>query len=234
MSIILDLIIIIIAGVTVFLAWKNGFVKTAISAASFLIAIAVTAAFASPLASVLAETSIAESIEESTEEKISDMIGESTSGIKGLVDGESKEFNALISIAGIDNEELSEWYSEQIWSEDGESSLAKHIAEPIIDVMAMLVSVIILYIGTQILLSVGGFFLDKLTKLPVLRAANKSLGIALGAVLALFRVCLFCFAVNLLIEHSAFLGSDFINSLNADNTLLFGLFSKIDIFAFFI
>ena len=234
MSFILDLIIIIIAGVTVFFAWKNGFVKTAISAASFLIAIAVTAAFSTPLAEALAETSIAESIEEATEEKISEIIGESTSGITGLIDGESSEFNTLISIAGFDSEEIRDWYHGQIWSEDGESALSKHIAEPIVDVIAMLVAVVVLYIGTQVLLSIAGFFLDKIAKLPILRTANKSLGIALGAVLALFRICLFCFAVNLLIEHSAFLGSDFINSLNADNTLLFGLFSNIDIFAFFI
>lgn len=234
MSFILDLIIIIIAGATVFFAWKNGFVKTAISAVSFLVAIAVTAAFSSPLASALAETSIAESIEQATEDKISDIISESTSGITGLIDGESSEFNTLISIAGFDSEEIRDWYQEQIRPEDSEASLAKHIAKPIIEIIAMLVAIIILYIGTQILLSIVGFFLDKIAKLPILRTANKSLGIVVGVVLALFRVCLFCFAVNLLIEHSAFLGSDFINSLNADNTLLFGFFSKIDIFAFFI
>ena len=68
--------------------------------------------------------------------------------------------------------------------------------------------------------------------LPVLRTANKGLGIALGAVLALFRVLLFCFIMNFAINH-AFLDNSFISSLEPDNTLLFKFFSEIDVFSFF-
>mgnify|MGYP003299644338 CR=1 FL=1 len=66
MSIILDIIVVAIIALTVYFAYKNGFVKTAISTVSFLLAVAVTAMFASPLADFLKETSVAETVESTT------------------------------------------------------------------------------------------------------------------------------------------------------------------------
>lgn len=231
MSFLLDVIVIAIIAVTVYFAARNGFVKTAVSAVSFLIAVAVTAMFASPLADVLKNTSIADTVETSVADTVESILQEN-SGLDSLLNGESDEFNALLEVAGIEADELKA----QIASEGDEAvaAVAKHIAEPITDLIALLVAIVVLYIGTQVLLSIAAYFLNKLANLPVLRTANKGLGIVLGAVLALFRVCLFCFAMNVLIEHSEFLNSDLLNGLNPDSTFLFNMFSNIDIFSFFI
>lgn len=232
MSFLLDLIIIAIIALTIYFAAKNGFVKTAISATSFILAIVITAMFASPLAERLKETSIAERIETATCEAISDSLRNSSTGIDGLINGDSEKFNALLEFARIERADIESWYSENIVGTDGEMLLASRIAEPIIDVAAMLVAIIILFICSQIALAIVAFLLDKIMSLPVLRTANKGLGIALGAVLALFRVLLFCFIMNFAINH-AFLDNSFISSLEPDNTLLFKFFSEIDVFSFF-
>ena len=78
------------------------------------------------------------------------------------------------------------------------------------------------------------FILNRIVELPVLRTANKGLGIALGVILAVLRIALFCFVMNLLIGNAEYLNSDFINSLQPENTFFFKLFSNIDIFSFFI
>lgn len=230
----LDLIIVLIIGITVFFAAKNGFIKTAISAVSFIVAIAVTAAFAAPFAEIIKETAVAQTIEEATETQISDILIENSYELDPLWNGESEEFNTFVTIAGLDRAELAQWYSENVAdSEAAESALAKKIAEPIIDTVALLVSILVIYICSQIILSILANLLDKIARLPVLRSCNKLLGIILGAALAFIRVCLFCFAVEILIENSAFLGNDMISNLNPDNTLIYKLFSEIDIFSFF-
>lgn len=233
MSFLLDFIIIAIIAVTVYFAAKNGFVKTAISALSFIIAIAVTAIFASPLAEALKEAPFAETVETAVTDMVKDSIFDEN-GLEEFVNGESDGLNTVLSLAGVEKSDFIEWYnSPNSEGEDVLTRAAKFIADPIIDIIAMLVAIIILFVGTQILLWIASFFLNKLANLPILRTANKGLGILLGCVLALFRVFLFCFAMNLLIDNASFLNSEFLSGLNPENTFLFKLLSEIDVFAFF-
>ncbi len=234
MSILLDVVIIAIIALTVYFSYKNGFVKTAISAVSFILAVAITAMFASPLADYLKETSVAETVESATEEAITDMLVKDPVGVEGLLDGKSEEFNKMLALARLDRNELSAWYAQNVAdSELGESALATRIAEPMVDIIAMIIAIAILFIGTQILLSIAAFFLNKIASLPILRTANKGLGLVVGVVLALLRVCLFCYVMTVLIENAQFIGSSFISGLDPDSTLFFKIFSSIDIFAFF-
>ncbi len=229
----LDIIVALIIGLTVFFAAKNGFVKTAISALSLVVAIIVTSLFAQPVADFLADTAIADSIREATEEQITTLLLEEGKSVNSLLNGESEEFNTLTTIAGIDTQELKAWYGEHIVDEvSAESLLAKRISEPIIDLISMLLAIIILFFGTQIVMSVLSVVLDKVARLPILRSCNKLLGVILGVILALVRVCLFCFVVEILIENSAFLGSEFLSNLDPDKTLIYKIFRDIDIFSF--
>lgn len=235
MSIILDIIIVAIIALTVYFAAKNGFVKTAISAVSFILAVALTAMFASPLADFLKETSVAETVESATENAITDVLLETSLGVDGLLEGKSEDFNKLVAVTGMSLDELGDWYHENIAdSKKGEAVLASRIAEPITDITATAIAVLILFIGTQLALSIISRALDIVAKLPLLRTANKALGILLGAVLALLRVCLFCFVMGVLIDNAAFLDNSFLSDLDAEKTLLFKIFKDIDIFSFFI
>ncbi len=235
MSWTLDIIIVLIIGLTIYFAAKNGFVKTAISASSFIIAIALTAAFATPLAEVIKQTPVADSIRTSTEEKIADILLDGSFDVDNLLDGESEEFNNLLSLAGIDSNSLTDWYEDKVVSgiEEATARLAEKIAEPIIHTIAMAVAIVAIYIGTRIVLMIVSFILDQIFRLPVLKAFNKLGGIIVGVVLALIRVCLFCFIAGLLIKNADFLGNEFISNLVPEKTLLFKFFNEIDIFSFF-
>lgn len=234
MSFVLDLIIALIIGITVFLAVKNGFIKTVISAAAFFIAIIVTVTFSGTVAEFMKATPIADGVTIATENAITNIIKDSSMEITELVEGESTEFNKLISIAGIEKAELKDWYLQNLANDDNISLLAEKIANPVIDILITLIAVLTLYIGTQVLLSIAASILDKIARLPVLNSFNKAGGLIIGVVLALLRVLLFCFVFDILIENSDFIGSDFISSLNPDNTLLFKIFRNINLFDFFI
>ena len=233
MSWTLDIIIILIVSLTVYFAAKNGFVKTAISASSFIIAILLTAILTTPVAEAIKASPLAATVRNATEDRIESILLEGSYEISSLLEGESEEFNKLLAVARIDKDDLMEKYV----SMDPDKvayNLAVEISNPIIDTVAIIVAIIIIYIGTQIILSVVSFILDKVCRLPVLKSCNKFLGIVVGVVLALLRACLFCFVIKILMENADFLGSSFIAGLAPEKTLLFKTFSEIDIFSFFI
>ena len=235
MSWTLDIIIVLIAVLTLYFAAKNGFVKTAISAFSFIIAVGLTAAFASPVADFIKQSPVADTITNATEERITDILLEESCEIEQLLKGENSDFNTLLSAARLDKEEISQWYSQNIAdSESASSQLAEKIATPIIDTVALVIAIIVIYIASQIALSIVAFVLDKVFRLPVLKSCNKLLGILVGIILAFFRICLFCFVIKILMENSDFLGSGFIEGLQPEKTLLFKSVFNIDIFSFFI
>ena len=100
MNWILDIICIAIITLTIAFAVRNGFVKTLVSAASFLIAVFITFCFASQLSDALRSTPVADRIRESTREKIEDLVLESTGSGESLLNGENEAFNTLLGLAG--------------------------------------------------------------------------------------------------------------------------------------
>lgn len=235
MSWTLDLIIIAIFAITVFFAAKNGFVKTAISAVSFIVAILITACFAGTLAGAIKTTAIADKIETATERKIEDVILESSLDAVELVNGKSEAFNVLLSVSRVDQNDLKEFYdSLENKSFDPAKRIAKKVSEPIIDTVALIIAIIVLFFGTRILLSIVSSVLDNVAKLPILKSCNKLLGVLLGILLAVVRISLFCFVVGVLITHADFLGNDYISALDPESTHLFRFFNNINIFGFFL
>ncbi len=235
MSWILDIVILVILGITIFVSYKKGFVKTVLSAGSFLLAIIVTALFAQPLAGLLRETPVADSIRVATEEKIIAIIEENSYDLDDLFDGKSKEFNRLTRIAGVSDESLAKWKEEQQTAKDAAiAKLAQWISTPVINAASSIISVIVLFLSVQILLTVGKSFLEKLSELPVLHACDKTLGVVLGVILGLFRVLLFCFIAHIILSIGNFVDNGFLSAFNPDKTILFNLISKIKLFSFFI
>ena len=247
MTFLLDLVIIAIFALTVYFAYKNGFVKTAVSAVSFILAIILTVTFATPLAEYIKSTELASEVKVSVSEAISNSLPQQTEGeadikrddIEKYLDEHPEIFDRLPEFVDFNKETLLEWYDEATASgndlrQSASETLAEKSAEKIIDIVSKLLAVIILFIGAQIILSIIAFILNRIVELPVLRTANKGLGIALGVILAVLRIALFCFVMNLLIGNAEYLNSEFINGLQPENTFFFKLFSNIDIFSFFI
>ena len=90
-----------------------------------------------------------------------------------------------------------------------------------------------LYIGTSLVLKILTYLLHRLTDLPVLRQANKALGLVAGVVLAVLRIYLFCAAVRLLIPCAETLEISLISSIRPENTFLFRLFYENNLFWYF-
>lgn len=95
-----------------------------------------------------------------------------------------------------------------------------------------LITFVVIYVASKLLLRLLSNILTKLLDIPVLRPMNKALGIVLGVILALIRAWMFCFAVNLVLNIGGFFDMDFVKDIDTNDTILFDLFDGINIFGF--
>jgi uncharacterized membrane protein required for colicin V production len=239
MNAILDLVIVIIASLTIYFAYKRGFIKTLLSASSFLIAIVLTVLFLSPVKTALANTSLAADVRTRVETEINGIID--TNGIKDveeLISKDSKigEFANILEKVGLNKEDLNvkfdEWKAESSAQTSLREKLVDYIADPVVDAIITAASIVLIFFGSIILLKITAYILDKVCKLPILKTANKLLGVLMGVVLALVRIYLFVILMKILIPNGDALGIEMLSDINPDKTLLFKLFYDFNIFQF--
>ena len=237
MNAVLDIIVVIIAFVTIYFAVKNGFVKTLLSASSFLIALILTVALLSPVKNAFLQSSFGEGVRDRVESSIEEMLVKN--GIEDVEqlleeDGKANDFARLLDKAGIGDKELDEkitqWKTET--GADLRERLIDYIADPVVNALVTVAAVALLFFGSLILLKITAYVLDKACRLPVLKTANKLLGLLLGILLALVRIYLFCVLVRLLLPYGQALDIGILSAINPEKTLLFRLFYEFNIFSF--
>ena len=230
MGAVLDILIVVIAGLTVFFAVKNGFVKTVLSAASFIISLIVAFTLVGTVRDAFLDSALAGSVREAVNASITSFV---TDG--GDTEGELPEFLTKLEFIGVDKTELEEkwnaWRQEN--TESLKTELVNFVSEPVIYSVSTLIAFLLLFIGTSLVLKILTYLLDRLTDLPVLRQANKALGLVAGVVLAVLRIYLFCAAVRLLIPCAETLEISLISSIRPENTFLFRLFCENNLFWYF-
>ncbi len=237
MNAILDIIIVVIAVLTVYFAVKNGFVKTLLSASSFLLAVIITVLLLSPVKTAFMKTTAAADLRERVESSIDQiLVNNGIEDVEALIDSESKhsDIALLLDKVGINEDELSlqfdQWKTEA--GADLRERLIDYIAEPVVNAFVTVSAVALLFFGSIILLKIAAYVLDKLFKLPILKTANKLFGLLLGIILAIVRIYLFCLMIKLLLPYGQALGVSMISSINPEGTLLFRLFYNLNIFDF--
>ncbi|MDD4124765.1 MAG: CvpA family protein [Eubacteriales bacterium] len=231
MSAVLDIAIAVIIGLSVFFGARNGFVKTAISIGSVIIAIIVVVIFAPKLQGVFLESSAADSVREEINEKLANMVSSSDENYDPDEVKERSEFKKLLEIVGIDSDEFeAKWDSwKQNQTDELRDDMVNYISEPLVKAIAMLLAFIILFFGSIIVLKLVAILLDKICVLPVLKQANTLLGILLGVILALVKVSIFVYIVNLLLPYFQAKDLPLLSRIDPSSTILFRWFEKIDI-----
>lgn len=231
MSAILDIIIILIVGLSIFFAAKNGFIKTLISFSSIIVAIIVVALFTSKLEAKLLDSSAAKAVRNSVNERLAAIVSSKADDYDPNEVKEESKFDELLEIVGIDSKEFNEtWESwKSLKTDDLRDKLVNYVAEPLMKGIAILISFIILFFGTIIALKLVSFILDKIFALPVLKTANSLLGCLLGVVLAWIRTSAFVYIVNLLLPYLQAKNISLISKIDPAKTIVFKWFAEVDI-----
>ena len=231
MSLILDLFILLIGGLTILFAVKNGFVKTFLSAASTLIALVIVFLFATPLTEALEQSPLAEAVHTNTASYLDQLVEEHHAGDSYTLanDRESDLYPVLESL-GVDGETLSNWVSEHagLAKERFHEELITYIADHVTPLLLRALSVAILFFGSFIVLKLLSLLLtDIIERIPFVREANHALGLVLGILLALIRVFVFCAVVRVLLDTASLSGWTALAGLDPDKTLLFRLIGTL-------
>lgn len=233
MSAILDIVVVLIIGLSIFFAMKNGFIKTLVSFSCVIVAIIVVALFTSDLKAKLLDSSAARSVRNAVNEKLASIVSAKADDEYDPeeVVSEKSKFDELLDIVGIDSDEFEKTWNE--WktskSDDLRDKLVNFIADPLMNGIATLISFIILFFGTIIVLKLAAFILDKIFALPVLKTANKLFGCLLGIALAWMRVSAFIYIVEKLLPYLQTKGIVLVSNIDPSKTIIFKWLENISL-----
>ncbi len=235
-NLILDLCIAAIAGITVFVAYKRGFVKTFISAISSVLAMIVVMLFTAPVASMLADTALADSLRDKTAVFIDELVenSEAADAIE-LVQDQTGELYTVLESVGIDLGAFSDWMetsisqSEEVFREN----LVEYVSGPVSMLVMKAIAMLALYLGSLIILKIAASLLSGvIERLPFIRQANHALGMLLGAVMAVVYVFVFCAIIGILINTSSLTGLTALDQIVPEETYLYRWFDAIQILGY--
>ncbi len=181
MSATLDLILLGVFALLVFLGWKRGFTESVLRCGRLIIAIAITLTCGSAFSSFLDRIWIHPAVYARVHPKFMDMAAAAEGRVDALVDQIPALFRPYLDLDAPDvtadlNGLATRW--------------ADSVSHGISGILSSVVGYILLFILAFVLLSVATLILRRITSLPVIRTADKLLGMALGAVSGLLLVIL--------------------------------------------
>ena len=230
MSFVLDLIIVLIAGLTIFFAVKNGFAKTVMSALSFLIALTVALVFRAPAVELLEKTPVPDIVGEKVDALLTDLVENEKDSLSDLISEPGSKLHDLLDTVGIDHSDLPDWLKEQSSGTDDAllSPLSEKLTPKLTTALLNAIVVPVLFLGSWLILWLLTITVTSLSeKVSALKFANKSLGLVIGILLALFRVVLFCVLAQLLLNVANIFGWAWAAGIDPGDTVLFKAITAI-------
>ena len=216
MGYLFDLIIAAILGLSIYFGFKKGFIKTVLSALSFFIALVIAFSFQAKLSEKIYEMPMVDSVKKTIREEFIKLAPTNTNeqgfDSEKLVTEKPEGFMAILDIAGISESDIKAKY--EGWKKQGTEmaadALVSYVADPIIKSLVSIISFAIIFFASLLVLKILIYILDNIFRLPVLKQANKVLGVTLGVFLGLFRAYVFGAAVTLFLPLIQSNNTDFI------------------------
>lgn len=211
---------------------KRGFLRSALTTFSFVIAIVLASALTAPVSNMLENSSfgsrISENVSESIDEKLSEYAEELSLG-----EDEQDSFLESLALPSIVRDSLKETNTAEDYAQMGVTSFKEYTAQKVTDVIINAAAYIIVMVIAAIVLKIILRLAKFVNKIPVIGGINRFL----GALLGVFEGLLVLWAIGLaiivfsntafgikavsIIQSNAFLNAVF------DNNLLVAMFSAL-------
>lgn len=197
MAIILDILVLGIIGVSVFLAWKKGMIKTIFSLVGGIAAIVLAVSMSTPVANWINEEYVSPSVRKTVLTAINGSdVGKSYDEALASVDVVDKlqemppKLRSFLEKLDIDVEAIVS--SADKTKEDSvaaKEKLVNSIADPVSETVSKAIALVGLFVIFFLALLVATFLLDKVfSVLPFAKSINKSGGVIFGLIRALLLV----------------------------------------------
>lgn len=229
----IDVVIVLVAVLTVWIYTHRGFVKSVIGLVKYGVSFAL-AYFVGPLLGTqIHEAFMHEKLSAAVKSWLSDQIsnaGDEIDCINNLIRSLPDYINKVFNNFGISAIDISEKYGDNPISEASLSEISSEIAGPISSFLSNSIAYILIFIASLVVLSILSILLDAIFKLPVLKTLNKALGFSLGIICAVLNVLIIVsimnIAFNLVGARYPLLSIEAVN----DKTFLLGFINSLDIF----
>ena len=182
----IDVVVILVIGLSAFIGYKRGFVKTAISLLSFFIAITVALMFYKPLALVLTEKTeiddwiIAKVENGRTIEEPEEVLEESENQEKVVeIKSEAEKEASIESVL----QDLPQAIIASDSFQEAKKQAMHDAALKVSELSMNILSLIAIFVIVKVTLFVVSILLGGVMKLPVLKQMNEVLGLAFGGIM---------------------------------------------------
>ena len=186
MGIYIDIIAALIIVIAAAVAYFKGFVKTFFGFISTILAIALACLFCKTLATYIKEnTEVDDFIMKSIISINGGMSGDTADDIVGdTSSGDYGEDNTSLSLAESIPNTLNEMFGLDKIKEEATTNIVNKITDIVINILSWL----IIYAVTRIVLLILTLVFDGIMSLPILKTINNLTGLVLGAIMGIFRV----------------------------------------------
>ncbi len=199
MNFILDAIIIIICIMIIVTSTKKGFIKSIMGLGSNIAAIFVGAAFTPVIAPIVSEKYILKPIAEGIRDTLESLVKNPSGGfdIDKALSEIPVEFNEILSRYGADIDKIKNSFSGiNNGTQESIDELAEMITAPVANTISSVLTFLLLFIATIIVLSIITFILDMIFKFPILNTANGALGFLFGVICALLTAWILSVSIS--------------------------------------
>lgn len=189
MGIIVDLIVLIIAAISIFIGYKKGLIKCAINVLSFFIAIIVVILLTSPVSNIIINnTKLDDNIKLTILEKI-DFDDVNAEDLK--LDENNSDSPKVV------REYINNMMKDLTKSE--ENNIADALAENIAIIIINIVVAIVLFFGTRFVLIFVKVLADIVGKIPLIKQFNKAGGIIYGIASGFVKIYLILAIISIIV-----------------------------------
>lgn len=232
MGIIVDISIVAIIAFTVYMAIKRGFTKTVLGVLGFFLAVIIALIFCSTLASALKDGGFGTSVSIAVDRTVDDIVTGDNYETVFDNDEDGEKLLQFCRTFGAEDlyEDIEQEYS--LWVVHGLEStrdfIKDTVREPAVDLCCNILAFLLLFIVARILLKVAEIIIGKVVKLPVLKQADKLLGIVAGVLLAVVRVYMFCLVLRWILPVAGSIGWQWAMDADLSKSALFVFFENIN------
>lgn len=183
MQLVIDVLLIAVFALLVFRGWHRGFMKSVLGLGRLILSLLVTILFGSAFSGWIDAKFVNPPVFEGVFKKFSAIAADVTASAEGSVDALVEKipesFRGYLDLETVDPTAEIDALVES-WSHT--------VADGISKVIATVIGYILLFVLAFVVLTVVIFIVGKIAKLPVIKTADKLLGLVLGAVSGIIAV----------------------------------------------
>lgn len=206
-ALIIDLVFFAVFLGIIILNTARGFVKAFMQLGSNIVSLIVAGLFSKKLGAFFDERFVSDWLNEKLSGLIMDQLPDLStipSGIEvtinDLLETITSKFSMILSVAGVNIAELSGEYGSLPATEENVLLMSRHVGGNLSVMISNAIAFVLIFVVCLLLFAILTSILNSVTKLPVIKTANRVLGLVFGVLVALIIGSLASLAVTKLIE----------------------------------